>query len=127
MDVPALRRQYFFFATACLLLAPAALAIDLPIAQFCQAKHVPSALRKLVTLAEVFGHGAGVALILLAVVALDPRGWRRLPVLAGSAYGAGLLADLGKLLVVRTRPGISDLTANAQATFLGWRPLIEVQ
>ena len=58
--------------------------------------------------------------------AIDPNGWRKLPALAALAYGAGLLADCVKLLVIRTRPGISELATSAQATFLGWRPLMDL-
>jgi membrane-associated phospholipid phosphatase len=116
----------FFLAAIGLLLAPCAVIADSAVTSFCRAGKVPGDLRKIVTLAEVFGHGAGVGLILLAVVALDPVGLKRLPQLAACAYGSGLVADLGKLLVVRTRPGISDLTLSAQATFLGWRPLLEL-
>lgn len=122
----SLSRRLFLMAAVCLLLAPCAIAIDSGIAAACKQGKVPGDLRKAITLAEVFGHGAGAGFILLAVVALDPLGLKRLPYLALGAYGSGLLADLGKLLVVRTRPGISDLAASAQETFLGWRPLIAV-
>lgn len=121
-----LRKRFLLLAAVGLLLAPAALAIDSGVTSFIRSGKAPGDLRKLVTLAEVFGHGAGVGLILLAAAALDPIGLKRLPHLAACAIGSGLLADVGKLLVVRTRPGISDLSANAQATFLGWRPLVEL-
>jgi membrane-associated phospholipid phosphatase len=122
----SLRQRLFFLAAMGVLLAPCAVIVDSGMTSFCRAGKVPGDLRKVVTLAEVFGHGAGVALILLATAALDPLGLKRLPYLAACAYGSGLVADVGKLLVVRTRPGISDLTHSAQATFLGWRPLIEL-
>jgi len=79
-------------------------AVDLAVAQWARSKAAPGDLRKLVTLAEVFAHGAGVALIGLALFAMDRRRWPRACRVLACAYGAGLLANLGKLAFSRTRP-----------------------
>jgi membrane-associated phospholipid phosphatase len=71
----------------------------------------------------VFGYGGTVIVIILAACALDPRGWRVAPRLVISALGAGLAADLVKvLLVVRTRPEASNLEGTAGDTFVSWFP-----
>jgi membrane-associated phospholipid phosphatase len=121
-----LRRQLFLLALAGLLLAPAVVFIDASITNGLQNLDLPSDLRKAVSLGEVFGHGSSVALILLAVLAIDAQGAKRLPALATMAFGGGLLADAIKLLVARVRPDHSDLTQSAFNTFLGWRPLLEL-
>ncbi len=77
--------------------------------------------------AEAFGHGMGVALILITFFIVCRPGVRRGLWVAGSAYGAGIAADILKILFVRTRPSeiatdgpnavfsLVDLTANSFA------------
>ncbi|MFW6171118.1 MAG: phosphatase PAP2 family protein, partial [Planctomycetota bacterium] len=48
---------------------------------------------------------------------LDPKSRRRLPRVACSAYGAGLIAQLAKPLVPRLRPHVCDLSASVWRTF----------
>jgi hypothetical protein len=93
------------------LLGFAALAVDCQVSQWCRAGELPGDLKKLLNLAEVFGHGAGVTLILLAVWILDPaRRWGFWRVVA-TTCGAGLVvADSLKLVIARTRPRAFDLT-----------------
>src|SRR6478735_10683632 len=71
--------------TASLLLASAgglacaavlALSIDRPVALWFKEHRLPGEVAHLVRLAEVFGWGGGVALIILTVATLDTRGWR---------------------------------------------------
>ena len=76
-------------------------------------------------LAEVFGHGAGVAAILLTAWVLAPEQRRQLPRVICCAYGAGLAADGMKLLLSRGRPYKTDLSSitSVWQTFPGWFPL----
>jgi membrane-associated phospholipid phosphatase len=84
---------------------------------------VPDPLRKLLDLSEAFGHGIGVAIIVLAVLALDPM-WRRgLARLLVCAYGAGLAADIVKVFVARTRPARAVLDGSVWETFVGRLPV----
>jgi membrane-associated phospholipid phosphatase len=98
---------------------------DMPVARWAFAKGVPGDLKHIVQFAEAFAHGSGVFLIILAAIALDQRSWRVLPRLAIGAYGAGLLADLLKLVLARRRPRVSDvMNIDAGDTLLGffsWR------
>ncbi|MFO1046099.1 MAG: phosphatase PAP2 family protein [Planctomycetaceae bacterium] len=80
------------------------LAIDLPVAEYARTGKQPRWVSELLENAEPFGHGIGTTLIVIAVLALDPvRRRSPLPLLAGS-LGAGMVANLAKLLVIRIRP-----------------------
>jgi membrane-associated phospholipid phosphatase len=117
-------RQVLIAAAALLVLAAAALAIDMAAARSAEALKLPGDIGRLVTLAEVFGWGGTVALILLTAATLDERGWRIVPRLALGAYGAGLLADSCKLLVARQRPSGANLNGGVLGTFVEWLPLL---
>lgn len=111
-----------------------ALFVDLPVARWCKAGHVPAELRRFLNFSEVFGHGFGVATILLSAAVLDPTlgGWRAaprflwLPVsrsfvqMVATAFAGGIIANMIKAtLVDRVRPRAADLSAavSALATF----------
>jgi len=128
----ATRRATAYRLGAVLLLCGcAALAIDLPVAQAVLAEkqgraaavHIPGDLRKAVNLCEAFAHGAGAALILLAVLVVDRGRRRRLPRMIAATTVAGLAGNLLKLLVHRTRPEASDLGGDVWQTFVGWLPM----
>ena len=106
-------------------LAPLALLVDMPLTRFAKDRGTAGDLGHVVRLSEAFAHGSGVILILIAAAALDPRSWRVLPRLALGAYGAGWLADLLKLVLVRRRPATVDVN-DVRETFVGlfaWRNL----
>lgn len=107
----------------------AAFAIDIPMARFCKERQnpLPGDLARIIDLAEVFGYGASVAVLLAGVVALDPtvrlprlgrplgiaeRGFVRL---VAATYAGGLVVDVIKVLVDRVRPRAADLTAMSSA------------
>lgn len=72
---------------------------------------------------EPFGHGVGVVAIGLVVWRLDRRARVRTPAVLGAALGGGLLADLVKLFVGRTRPRDFDFASDSVlATFEGFLP-----
>jgi undecaprenyl-diphosphatase len=77
--------------------------------------------------AELFGDGLGVILYVL-VIFLACRATRPyLPRVLICALGAGLLADLIKVLVVRLRPRAFDLGTGAWESFVGFRPWLAFQ
>jgi membrane-associated phospholipid phosphatase len=116
-------RRLVLAAAVLMVFAAAALPLDLAAARFVQAHRLTGDLRRIVTLAEVFGWGGTIALIILTAVALDPRGWRVAPRLAIGSLAAGLAADGLKLLgVARWRPAPA-LEAGLNQTFVGWLPL----
>ena len=80
------------------------LPFDSAIIDFVQ-RHPPRGeFKNLLKRAETFGHGMGVALILVSYFVVCRPGIRRGLWVAGSAYGAGIAANILKVMVVRTRP-----------------------
>jgi membrane-associated phospholipid phosphatase len=106
-------------------LAVAALLVDQPVAQYVKLGKVPGDFKSLVRLSEAFAYGGTVGLIILLAAVLDPRGWRVVPRLAITAFGAGLLADGLKLLVARERPSLAEASGPILDTFVGWLPLFQ--
>lgn len=110
---------------ACLLTAALMLPCDVPVARFCRDGAYPNFIGDVLQNAEPFGHAAGVALIVLTVVALDDRARWLAPALAAAALSGGIAANLGKLLVSRTRPRNFDfLHGTLEDTFTGWLPFL---
>jgi membrane-associated phospholipid phosphatase len=108
------------------LLGFAALPIDLPLARWIDAGQCPRDLGRLLQLAEAYAHGFGVAAILLTVAVLD---WRRralFPRALATVLGSGLIANLLKLCLARTRPRAFSLSGNVWQTFGQWLPLNHV-
>jgi membrane-associated phospholipid phosphatase len=102
----------------------ASFAIDAPIARFCAAKDYPRLISDIANNAEPFGHAAGVVLIAATVLVLDPqRRWAASLCLCGALSG-GLLANVAKLLVGRTRPrNLEFIATNVMETFTDLLPL----
>jgi membrane-associated phospholipid phosphatase len=117
-------RQLVFAAGLLALVTVAALAIDVPVALWAKTHKMPGDLRRIVTLAEVFGWGGTVALIILTAAVLDQRGWRVAPRLALGALGAGIVANGVKLLIARWRPQVANLRGEVWDTFTGWLPVL---
>lgn len=90
------------------------LSVDIPVASVFALKKVPKAidgpLREYLEICESFGHGFGAFLIVMAVRALDPNRRRTVPWLIAGSIGAGIVANLFKLVVRRTRPRDFDFT-----------------
>ncbi len=127
MKVPLLVSQAggrrFAVAGFFVVLAVVCLAIDMPVARFCVARHTPRFLVDLLKNAETFGHSAGVTLIVLTVFFLDSQGRSRAITAALSALAGGLAANILKLCVGRFRPQSLELqTAALSDTFIGLFP-----
>jgi undecaprenyl-diphosphatase len=127
IPLPRLRTINHLWTLAALLggLGVAALAIDVPVASWARGGYCPGFIEKVCGLSEMFGHGLGVVLIVIVIGVLDP--WHRyaIPRIIAAALGAGLAADVIKLLVGRTRPNHCDfaLTDRGIDTFASWFPL----
>ena len=82
-------------------------------------------LRKLVALSEVFGHGTGVLLVILAVFAIDrPNRWKT-GILLTTAFGSGLMANVVKICgVARYRPHAFDFSNSIWDSFQQWAPIL---
>ena len=77
---------------------------DRKIAVFLNHDDLPGDLRRIVRLSEIFGHGYGVALMLVGTWILAPQARRSFPRLLAIAIIPGIVAQLIKLFVVRLRP-----------------------
>jgi membrane-associated phospholipid phosphatase len=99
------------------------LPFDLPVAKWSLEGNCPDELAKWFSLCEAVAHGFGVAAILVAVVVLDPRRRHVLPRLIAASFGAGLLANVTKLVVARVRPHSFPFDGTVSDTFSHWLPL----
>ena len=124
------RRRLLTIAIALACLGVLALSVDLDVARWCKAGHIPKEIMRFLNFSEVFAHGIGVATLLLTAAVLDPSlGGRRalprfgsLPVskdfmrMAVTAFAGGIMANVIKeTLFDRVRPRAADLTAAASA------------
>ena len=121
-NFPNCRR--FLLPAALVLAAAAALAVDVPIAQaFRDWERSSQTARDWIgslDIFEKFGHGLGVAVLLFALHQLDPgRRWAIPRVLACSMIAGGV-ADLLKMVVLRTRPYECALQGTVWSTFGQW-------
>ena len=101
-------KRLLVISAGCLIAAAFALFLDLELSRHCMLGRLPGDIRKFLTITELFAHGAGVLLLGLAVLVLDPDGRSRCVRLLGAAYGVGILALMGKLLIGRSRPRAFD-------------------
>jgi membrane-associated phospholipid phosphatase len=86
-----------------LVMALAATVIDIPISQ-SMPNELPRPFNEYLEILEMFGHGFGVVLIIIAVAVLDRSKWRQIKWVIASSLGSGIVANLLKLLVHRARP-----------------------
>ena len=109
------------------LAAVAALAIDMPVARAFRYGNQTPPYRNILgyfDLFEYFGHGFGVAVLVLAIHQLDPgRRWA-LPRVVACLLASGGLADLLKMSVLRIRPYERELPGSVWTTFEQWLPLL---
>jgi membrane-associated phospholipid phosphatase len=118
--------QWLLLLLALLLSAGLALSVDLPVSRWCLQGICPQLLQWLLQVAEPFGNGMGVLLIVVVAYQLDPARRWALPRVMACALLGGIAADAVKLLVVRVRPRDFDLLNvdnNVWTTFGGWFPL----
>jgi membrane-associated phospholipid phosphatase len=108
-------------------LAGLALWIDLPVATWVRDQGFSGEWKRLIRLSETFGWGGTALVIILTAAVLDPRGWRIVPRLATSSLGAGLVADVVKLLLARLRPAAANLSGMVQETFVAWLPTVNAK
>jgi len=129
-----MRRTLLALAVSLACLGGLALSIDLDAARWCKTGHIPREMMRFLNFSEVFGHGLGVATLLLAAAVLDPSlvGRRatprfgRLPLsrdcarMIAATFAGGILANVVKVAAIdRVRPRAADLShaVSALATF----------
>ena len=84
--------------------------------------NLPSAVEVSAEVYESFGHGYGVAAILVAICILDPIRRRLIPWLVACSLGAGMASNCVKFLVFRQRPRRFDLNQDIAGSFEQWVP-----
>lgn len=111
--------QRWLVAGVCWLLAAVALSVDVPLARWWGRVDLPGDLRGVLAIGERFGHGIGAIFVLLTVYVLESN--RRVVLrMSLCTLAPGLVAQLVKSLVVRSRPITMELTADATTGFLAW-------
>ncbi|NIP70852.1 MAG: phosphatase PAP2 family protein [Planctomycetales bacterium] len=123
---PAIQTRSWIGVTLLFVLAGcAALPFDLAIAQWFLNGKCPEPIRDVLDRSESFAHGIGIVVILLAFYVLaETRRWA-MPRLLCMVVGGGLMANLIKLLVGRTRPHAFDFSSGeVWDTMQGFFPLL---
>lgn len=121
----AYSRQAVLVPLALFGLAGLVMPYDALISWHCFQVHAggASVLKNLLNHAEPFGHGVGVVIAALAILSLEMKQWKTGFSLLTTGIGAGLLADVMKLLVARCRPRDYDFASFAVGdTFGEWLP-----
>jgi len=103
----------------------AAMTVDCRLAIWCTGANCSDHLKRVFSSAEPFGHGMGVILVAVSVFLLDPRRRCAIPRLLLMSAGAGLTANVLKLLVSRTRPIYCSFEGGIADTFGGWLPFCD--
>lgn len=118
MGMPATR--WYLLAGVLVVFGLAAMTIDCRLAAWCIHTGLPGDLEKILEIAEGFGHGFGVLVVLVGAYLLDPSRRWALARLATTAFGAGVVANIVKMFVSRTRPWAYDFNAGLFGTFNGF-------
>lgn len=99
------------------------LSIDLGVGRWAAAGGCPRRVHEMLHVTEIFGNGWGIALVLAGVWVLDPAKRRGVIPLALGGLGAGMAANLFKVLMARVRPrSLPHQTIDVFQTFWGWIP-----
>ena len=124
----SLRRRLIAAAIALVCLGGLAFSVDLDVARWCKAGHIPKEIMRFLNFSEVCGHGIGVASILLAAAVLDPTlAGRRAATRLGSLP---ISRDLVRMLAATFIASHSDInsfpsghaaTAAGLAAALSWK------
>jgi len=110
-------------ALALILLGVAVLAVDIPLARRAHDHSWPKALTDQLQRFEVFGYGVTAGVILLVPLLLDPRRRSVMPRVVLMVYGAGLAANVVKLMQARIRPRDLAFESGVWDTFGSWMAL----
>jgi membrane-associated phospholipid phosphatase len=98
-----------WMAGICLLMAPMATLIDVPVARWFSHHRLPKEMADALDFSILYSHGSGVFLILVGVMLMAPKRRWHVPRLATLAMGAGAVATLTKTFVLRPRPNTVNL------------------
>lgn len=111
------RAKWPLLALLASLLIWTTLAIDVSVEQYFLSIKPRGFVRDLLKVAEVFGNGFGVVLVLVVVIVLDNSRKASALRLAWCSLGAGLMADVIKLFISRARPYAANMDIAAWESF----------
>ncbi len=97
-------RKHLGWAIGFIVAAAVLSMFDGLVAHSFQFHYVPRDVMRVLNWAEIFGHGMGVAIILLAIFLHAPQLRRFLPRVIACALLAGTLSNIFKLAISRIRP-----------------------
>jgi membrane-associated phospholipid phosphatase len=114
------------FVLLALILGPILMACDIAIAQLCYAYPVPPGVLRILQINGFFAsNGFGVLAVIVGFCLLRRINLSQLPQLLSASLGGGLLADIVKLCICRSRPNsIALSSATFSSTFHGFFPLL---
>jgi membrane-associated phospholipid phosphatase len=98
------------------------MTVDLPLARSLVQGKALHQLHGMLAAFEPFGQPTAILVIAAAFALCDVRRRALMPRLLAAALGSGLVADVVKLFVSRTRPHHHDLAGSVLATFEGLLP-----
>ncbi|KAA5545145.1 phosphatase PAP2 family protein [Roseiconus nitratireducens] len=101
-----------------LLSVPMVTLIDIPVARWFATDPFPREINNALELTRVFSHGSGIFVILVGIFLMAPHRRWHLPKLATLAIGAGAVATLAKMFVLRPRP--TGLNLNVASHDSAW-------
>ncbi|WP_182867562.1 phosphatase PAP2 family protein [Rhodopirellula sp. JC639] len=93
-----------WFAGMLLLSVPMVTLMDISVARWFARDPLPREFRSGLELMQIFSHGSGIFLVLIGIFLMAPQCRWHLPRLATLALGAGAIATLAKMFVLRPRP-----------------------
>ena len=100
-----------WIAGIAMLMVPMATLFDVSVARWIATEPLPGYVQRGLDLSGYYAQGSGVFLMLTSVILLMPRRRWCVPRLATLAMGAGAVATLAKMFVLRPRPNILYLDA----------------
>lgn len=120
MDSPQLQQRSpsIRVIAALIVIAIVFIPSDGAVSLWVRTADVPGEVNRILNRAETFGHGAGVIMIALTLLICARPNYRPGLLTAGAALGAGMTANIVKLLITRTRPSdLVDLQASTAPAF----------
>ncbi len=100
-------------------MVPVTTLFDISISRWFIDRHLPGDISKSVELTECYAHGIGVLFIVMLIFRLAPRKRWCIPRLASLAFGAGAIAVIAKMFVLRGRP--SNVNLHVASYDVAWR------
>ena len=98
-----------WLAGIAMLFVPMVILIDVAVARWFATDPLPREVGSMLDLMLFFSHGTGIFLILVCILMLAPRCRWHVPRLTVLAMGAGAVATIAKMFVLRPRPNVLNL------------------